>query len=332
MKKPFVSIIIPVKQISKYLENENLPAINKQTYRNFEVIVVVDEKSDKDKQLLLRYQWLKIIADQSITRPAKKRDLGVAHAKGEILAFIDDDAYPSNEWLEVAVKVFEQKQVEAVCGPGLLPHKTNIWEQVFDETLKTNFGSGGYQYRFVKGEARYVDDYPSMNFLIKRDVFIKLGGFDNEYWPGEDSKLCEALVYDYGGKIFYTPDVYVYHHRRGNPISFLKQYSGYGYHRGCFVAQGDKNSRRATYFIPTFFLIYLLVLIRFKKPILYLPLIVYVLLQVRLLIQALLNTKNLFTATAAAGMIWLMHITYGTMFVVGFIKGITERFWTGKKR
>ena len=91
-----------------------------------------------------------------------------------------------------------------------------------------------------------------MNFLIKKNVFEELGGFNNEYWPGEDSKLCEDLVYKNEGKIFYHPEVCVYHHRRDNLKGFLKQHANYGYHRGAFFAHGDKNSRRLSYIIPTF--------------------------------------------------------------------------------
>ncbi len=325
MQKPLVSIIIPVKKITKYLRNENLPAINKQTYKNFEVIIVPNKKTDTDQELLSKYNWLKIVASGPISRPARKRDLGVKQAKGEILAFIDDDAYPSTNWLQTAVKVFNQKQVEAVCGPGLLPHKTNTWEKIFSETLKTSFGSGGYQYRFTKDKPRFVDDYPSMNFLIRKDIFVKLGGFNSKYWPGEDSKLCENLVYNYHGRIYYSPNVYVYHHRRDNLIGFLKQYSSYGSHRGSFVAQGDKNSCRITYFVPTFFLFYLLALVRFNGAIFFIPLLLYILLQIRLFIKSFFNTKNLLIAMAAALIVFLMHITYGAMFVYGFIKGLINQ-------
>ena len=162
MKSPFVSVIIPVKALSQYLLFENFPALKKQIYKNFEVVVLPNKASKEDKSLLKQYSWLRIIPTGKVTRPAEKRDIGVKKSKGEIIAFIDDDACPASDWLQNAVKFFSQKNIVAVCGPGVLPHKTNLWEKVFDEILKTWTGSGEYAYRFIPQKKRYVDDYPSM--------------------------------------------------------------------------------------------------------------------------------------------------------------------------
>ena len=322
---PPISVIIPVKEITDYLRHENLPAMSEQTYKNFEVIVLPNKMSGEDKTLLSKYLWLKIIQTGKITRPAQKRDIGVTNAKGSIIAFIDDDAYPAKDWLEKAIHIFETKKITAVCGPGLLPLKINYWEKIFDTILQSPFGSGGYRYRFIKDTPRYVDDYPSMNFLIKKNVFEELGGFNNEYWPGEDSKLCEDLVYKKRGKIFYHPEVCVYHHRRDNLKGFLKQHANYGYHRGAFFAHGDKNSRRLSYIIPTFFVLYLCSIFifeiyfqisNFKFQILsLLPLLLYFLLALLFLSKSL----------PAIPILFLTHLTYGTMFIKGFIIGVIKK-------
>ena len=54
--------------------------------------------------------------------PAEKRDLALKHAKGEFLAFLDDDAFPSKEWLSSALPLFNDPQVGAVGGPAGPPH------------------------------------------------------------------------------------------------------------------------------------------------------------------------------------------------------------------
>lgn len=329
MKKPLVSIIIPVREISNYLRDENLPAFVGQTYKNFEVIVLPNKSNEEDKKLLLNHKWLKIIPTDKVTRPAEKRDIGAKKSKGSILAFIDDDAYPSSDWLEKAIHYFESKKTEVICGPGIIPQKTNIWEKIFDEILISSIGSGGYQYRFVQKNARFVDDYPSMNFLIQKDVFQKLGGFNSEYWPGEDSKLCEDLVYKYKGKIYYNPAILVYHHRRSNLFGFLKQHASYGFHRGAFFAHGDRNSRRLSYLIPTFFVLYLLFiplsfLLPTNYPLLTTPLIAYICLGLFLIVQSFVHTKNIILSVSTFFVLFLTHFTYGIMFVRGFIVGIIK--------
>jgi len=324
MKKPLVSIIIPVKEISNYLRDENLPAFVDQTYKNFEVIVLPNKSNEEDEELLLKYKWLKIISTGKITRPAEKRDIGVKNAKGSIVAFIDDDAYPAPNWLEQAIHFFELKKTEVICGPGIIPPKTNIWEKIFDEILISFIGSGGYQYRFIQKDSRYIDDYPSMNFLIQKNVFKKIGGFNSEYWPGEDSKLCEDLVYKYKGKIYYDPSIHVYHHRRNNLIGFLKQHANYGFHRGAFFAHGDRNSRRLSYLVPTFFVFYIIFLALFPNLYSLIPLLSYLLLGLFLIVRSFINTRNIIISLSTFPVLFFTHFTYGIMFVRGFIVGIIK--------
>ncbi len=343
MKNLFVSIIIPMNNLSYYFMYEALPALNNQIYKRFEVIALVNEHSLYDITLLKKYRWLKIIATEKITRPAQKRDIGSKLARGEVLAFIDDDAYPDQLWLQNAVQILQNLKIRhherlaAVCGPGLLPKDSELWEKIFDEVLKSNLGAGQYTYRFSKEEQRFVDDYPSMNFFIYKKIFTQLGGFNNNYWPGEDSKLCNDLVYKEKKYILYRPNIIVFHHRRKNIEGYLRQHASYGFHRGAFFAHGDKNSRRITYLAPTFFIFYLLIFIYatfafFLHPIslsqyylVSMPLILYLFIQLYFLIKSLINTKNPLLALAAAAVLFLTHLVYGIMFVKGFIVGLVKK-------
>src|SRR5208337_3387414 len=107
------------------------------------------------------------------------------------------------------------------------------------------------------GSIRNVDDWPSVNLLVRKDIFEKVGGFNSKYWPGEDTKLCLDIVKQ-GKKILYDPDVFVWHHRREGIIRHLKQIGGYGLHRGFFARKFPDTSRKLKYFIPSFFSIYIL--------------------------------------------------------------------------
>jgi len=334
----FFSVIVPVEKLSYHLLFENIPAFEKQIFKKFELIVLSNEHSQYDLKLLKKHSWLRIVPTGNVTKPAEKRNLGVKAARGSIIAFIDDDAYPRLDWLQEAVKKFK-KSVSAVCGPGILPENTNIWEKIFDQVITSWLGSGGYSYRFIPQKERFVDDYPSMNFLIKKKVFDKLGGFKGNYWPGEDSKLCEDLVYKLKGKILYSPKVVVYHHRRKDLKSFLKQHGNYGFHRGAFFAHGDKNSRRISYLVPTFFVGYLVFIILFsiflllfqltinnqQLAIFYLPLIFYFFYSVQLFFKTLLDNKNLLIAFLSPIVLFLTHLTYGIIFIKGFIKGFRNK-------
>lgn len=335
-RSPIVSIVIPVRALSYYLLFENLPKMDLQTFKNFEVIVLPNEHSTYDITLMNQYSWLRVIPTGTVTRPAQKRDIGVKNAKGKIIAFIDDDAYPDENWLTNAMKLFKKTSFLILCGPGALPEKTNLWEKIFDAVLVSFLGSGKYAYRFTPLKKRFVIDYPSMNFFIRKTTFEKVGGFNSDYWPGEDSKLCNDIVVKEKGKILYHPDVLVYHHRRADLKSFLKQHGQYGFHRGAFFSHGDSNSRELSYLAPLTLVLYLgilplsyiLIWLLNLPPIYYLltsgPFAFYGLLLAVIFIQSLLKSKNLIVAHGASVTVALTHIYYGLNFIKGLKKGLNK--------
>jgi len=243
------SIIIPVKKVNDFIRKETVPALLEQTFKSFEIIVLPD-KSTKEK-----FSKTRIIASFPKTGPADKRDLGAREAKGEILAFLDDDSYPVNDWLEQAKVIFrESKRIAGVCGPALTPSINNIKQKASGFVWSTWLGSGGAgTYRCEIGRRREVDDYPTVNLLIRKDDFSKVGGFNCRYWPGEDTKLCLDLTQKLGKKIIYDPQVLVYHHRREVFGPHLKQISRYAIHRGYFARILPKTSLRLGYLMPTLF-------------------------------------------------------------------------------
>ncbi|OGC58353.1 hypothetical protein A3A70_01435 [candidate division WWE3 bacterium RIFCSPLOWO2_01_FULL_42_11] len=334
-KNPTISVIIPVLSINSFITEENLPALSAQRYKNLEVIVLPNLASPQDENLRSQYPFLRIQPTPGVSRPAEKRNIGARVAKGEILAFLDDDAYPTTHWLEHAVPLFTKKMSAVVCGPGLTPPNATRLERVFEAVLTSKLGSGGIQFRFTPSPSRFVDDYPSMNFLIRKEIFNQVGGFELDYWPGEDSKLSEGVVHKLKQRMYYSPDVLVYHHRRPSLKSFLKQHAQYGMHRGAFFGHGDRNSTRLSYLIPTFFTVYLFGLILSGLAILALrypvrlefiifscvPLILYILWQLITTLMTLKKSRNLIVTTLTPMIIFSMHLTYG----VAFIKGLFRR-------
>ncbi len=331
-KNPFISIVIPVKQLSYYLLFETLPAFEKQVYKYFEVIVVPDQHSPYDLSLLKKYAWLRIIpSGKRKQNPAIKRNIGVQKSNGSTIAFIDDDAYPDAYWLYNAVRLFSIKSKhlrvhEALCGPGILPPHTNTWEKIFDTVLTSRLGSGLYTYRFQKEKSRFVDDYPSMNFFIEKKLFLKIGGFKKNYWPGEDSKLCESIVYGQKENILYTPEVVVFHHRKNSLAEFLKQHGRYGFHRGLFFIHGDRNSKKVTYLLPSLFLIYITVLpvIFFTMPDIFFifsfPFFLYAVCLLLFFFQTLIKTKSFIIAILSPFILFLTHMIYGFQCISGLMK------------
>ena len=302
---------------------ECLQALSRQTYREFEVLVLPDEAFDHGAAKL--GDAVTVIPTGKV-RPAEKRNTGIAAAKGSIVAFIDDDAYPDQHWLEYAVKYFGVDSVGAVGGPGVTPpgdpYLAKIGGRVYDNILV----SGNYRYRYKAGGVRRdVDDYPSCNLLVRKTILDKIGGYRTDFWPGEDTLLCKDIA-DSGFRIVYDPWVVVFHHRRALYAPHLRQLGRYAFHRGYFCRRFPSNSLHVSYFVPSAFVLYLLawfpvscittlpgsVASYVQAAFLLVPLFAY-------FAAVLLSTAalNPFTWLLTATGVFVTHVTYGVRFLHG---------------
>lgn len=318
---PFVSVVIACPRGSKVLD-ECIAALEKQTYRDFEVIVLPDTDIDLGERAL----DLRIIPTGKV-RPAEKRNTGIDKAKGSIVAFIDDDAYPEAHWLEYAIKYFGDEAIGAVGGPGVTPPNDPYLARVGGRAYDNMLLSGNYRYRYKAGGVkRDVDDYPSCNLFVRTDLLRKINGYRTDFWPGEDTLLCKDII-DSGKRIVYDPWVVVNHHRRSLFGPHLRQLGRYAFHRGYFVKRYPSNSLRFSYFIPSAFVAYLFALGVFTSVVAFIswsdfmitailsavaPLALYLLL---LLITTISRNPLTWFLTMAA--VFISHIVYGIKFVQG---------------
>jgi GT2 family glycosyltransferase len=333
-KYPKVSIIIPVKAINDYIR-ESVPEILKLDWPDYEIIIYPD-KPDK------KHKWPKtrIIASGEVG-PAEKRDLAMRDAKGEILAFLDDDAYPEPNWLKEMIHCFhEDKKVAAIGGPAITPKHDGTLQKLSGAVFESFVGGGKARNRYlcIKDHC-LTEDWPTVNLLVRTDVFKKVGGFDNAYWPGEDTKLCLDIL-NAGYLIKYDPDGVVYHHRRSDILKHFKQIGNYALHRGHFAKIYPKTSLKLFYFIPTLFDLYLAVWLSSCLAvelnsgtvgqntaiiILSIPLMIYF---IALLVDAVIISirwRNPIVGLLTIPMVFLTHIWYGIRFVQGLAVKKLER-------
>lgn len=305
-----VSIIIPVKEINDYIRQAMKYYANLE-YDDYEILIFPDHMSDEE------FSHTRIIPSGEVG-PADKRDMALQYAKGEIFAFIDDDAYPGKDWLKNAIAYFEDPEIGAVGGPAVTAPDDDIWQQASGKIYESFLCSGGYTYRYLPKEEREVDDLPSVNLIVRRNIFEQIGGYDSNYYPGEDTKLCLDIV-ESGKKIIYSPDVLVYHHRRKVFKQHLKQATNYAKHRGYFAKALPKTSCKLAYFIPSLFVLGL-----FGGPILsyFMPTLWYfyfavIVLYLVLLIVSIRKTDSFQLWILTFVGIVATHIGYGLMFIRG---------------
>ena len=349
-----VDIIVPVKEINNYIY-EAVPEILDLDYENFGIIIFPDT-FDGDEYLTKRIQQtqnsasntqhstpvtqnsirktnkLRIISTGNIG-PAQKRDLALKYSDADIFAFLDDDAYPRRDWLKNAVKHFENPDIAAVGGPAITPPNNSFYQRVSGAVFLSKISGGNPERYWPMGKVREVDDWPSVNLLVRRDIFEKIGGFNSAYWPGEDTKLCLDII-KMGKKIVYDPDVVAWHHRREGLKRHLRQIGRYGLHRGFFAKKFPETSRRLKYFIPSFFVIFLILaiplhsyfcavkscfLLEIFDNLFFAGIAIYLISLGTAFCQINRKEKNIAISLVSLFYIFLTHIWYGIRFLQGFL-------------
>lgn len=315
------SVIIPVRTINNHLK-ENIKHLKLLEYGNFEVLIVLDNEEKFDFEGDKRFKILTI----GEKGPGEKRNIAAKKATGNILVFLDDDAYPSKEWLTEASKIFADSKVYALGAPAITPLDVPLLEKCSGRVLETVLASAGYTYRHLPQGSREIDDYPTVNLFVRRKAFLEVGGFFEEFWPGEDTKLCLDLVKKFKRKFLYHPGPIVYHHRRTLFGPHLKQVSRYAQHRGQFAKIFPENSRIPFYFAPSLFVLGLIIgpILSYFSPFFrltfFMVIFVYLLLLLYEVLKILLLDKSVVEALLVGFGIFLTNVVYGVNFMVGLLK------------
>lgn len=321
---PLVSVIIPLhwgikkENYKRFLDDFN--AFLALDYDNYEIVLVTDRKI----KLPFKSRKIKYIATNKTTfSPTEKRDFALKYVKGEVCAFIDDDAYPDKNWIKNAVKNFRNNKIVAVGGPGVTPPRDTFWEKIGGYIIESYFGSGKVQYRFYDKPKRklFVDDYPAYNLFVRTDILRKVGGYGSTFYGGEDTYLCLKLIKE--GLILYDSEAVVFHHRRSFPLSHLRQIASVGIHRGYFFRAYPETSRGLFYLLPTFLTLGILIGIILAVAVPKIFMNIFLALFMAAIITGTLSVKShnaswIFSIISGVGII-MTHIVYGASFVKGLM-------------
>jgi glycosyltransferase involved in cell wall biosynthesis len=210
----FVSVIIPSKR--ETLLQHCLSSLEKQTYPTnmFEVIIVSPKPilNEIHSPMLVR-----IIVDDKANQ-AEARNIAEKIARGDVLAFCDDDCVLPSGWIENALKHFSDNKVATVGGPSIPPLKYVSFREIISGLLMMSFlGTGSHRKAYISGheiKQRLCNPVEIIcaNMFVDRYKFREVGGFD-EVVPQEEDRLnTKFLKRNY--KLIYDPKCYNIHYQR----------------------------------------------------------------------------------------------------------------------
>ena len=188
-----------------------LAALRKQTVRPAEIIVVSAAAGTQAEDVT----WVQTPA---LYPPGRMRNVGAAHAKTPLLAFIDDDCLPPPEWLERILPFLEDAAVGGV-GCRVVAARDTFWNRCADYAL----------FNCYQGYKQVDTPLGSAVLVVRLQAFRQADGFDEMLMASEDLDFSLKLQKS-GWRCLFIPGVEAGHdHGRGRFTAILRQafFSGY---------------------------------------------------------------------------------------------------------
>lgn len=210
---PEASIIIITYNTDTKLLTQNLNSLNKQTTKDFEIVIVDNSDNIDIKQIVSKFdlKYIKLDSNYGLTRG---RNIGIRFAKGNIVIFLDDDAIPTQDYVEKHIKAFAKYNIFGLRGKAL-PRTNAIYNY-----LASHYDLGDQTIPWL------IDLEGNSSF--KRDILIEVGGFN----PGiqragghEGTELSYRILARYKDKsrLVYYPEAIIYHDYSDTFVQYVKK-------------------------------------------------------------------------------------------------------------
>ena len=200
--------------------DELLQSLTRQSFKDFEVIVVEDGSSIPCKPVIEKHQELLDVHyyDKPNSGPGQTRNYGAERSKGEYLIILDSDCILPEGYFHAVEKELQHEAADAFGGPDRgtrVIHRHTESHQLLHDLL--------LHHRRIRGGKKKMDKfYPrSFNMGVRREVYQALGGFSRMRF-GEDIDFS-IRIFKGGHTCRLFPGAWVYHKRRTDFRKFFKQ-------------------------------------------------------------------------------------------------------------
>jgi glycosyltransferase involved in cell wall biosynthesis len=222
------TVIVPTYNRVNHLKR-TVDSLLRQDHEELEIIVVNDGSTDGTYSYLesqSKRPYIQVI-HQKNRGPAEARNAGIRAARGEIIAFTDDDCVVPPDWVRRLVRVFEDPDIGFAGGTALNMTTHNFLSQISQEI--TNHFVG-----FYGAHGQDTSFLTSNNIAYRSRVLRRTGGFDTCFRrPGGEERALNIRLLSTGIRGVLIPDLTIKHHHVLNLRRYFRQQRNYG--RGSFI-------------------------------------------------------------------------------------------------
>ena len=242
------SIIVPVYNRPDEVD-ELLESLSNQTLKDFEVVIVEDGSVKPCKDVCDKYAGILALHyyAKENSGPGQSRNYGAERAQGDYVIILDSDVVLPTGYLQAIDDELRQNPSEAFGGPDAAHDSFTPVQKAISYSMTSFFTTGGIR----GGKAKLDKFYPrSFNMGIRRDVYLKLGGFSKMRF-GEDIDFSYRIV-EAGYKPQLFPEAWVWHKRRTDFRKFFRQVYNSGIAR-INLEKRHPGTMKLVHLLPTVF-------------------------------------------------------------------------------
>lgn len=226
--EPRVSVVVLAWRQAEMLESCLRSLAEHESAVPFEVVLVLNGASPAVRAVVNdRVSGAVVVDSGSNLGFAGGNNLGVEHARGELLVLLNDDAEVLPRWLDRLVAAVDRPEIGAVGSLVLFPDGTVqdaggvIWAD--GSTAVAHRGRSAHE--AARGGRRPVDYASGCSLLVRREVWDAVGGLDTRFHPAyyEDTDLCLAMARE-GWQVVVEPTSMVLHHESASSTSRFKEH------------------------------------------------------------------------------------------------------------
>lgn len=332
-KLPLVTVLIPCRNEEKYIVSCLESVINQDYAKNaLEVLVLDGMSTDRTRDIISEYPD-RGIPVRVIDNPQKivptALNIGIKHANGSVILRMDAHNNYEPNYISLCIKHLITSGVDNVGGVWVIvPGSGTASSLAIARALAHPFAAGNAHYRIGANEPRLVDTVPFGCY--RRDVFDRIGLFDEELVRNQDDEFNARLIKN-NGKILLVPDIISYYHARESYGKLAKMNFQYGYFKPLVGLKLGKVMTIRQIVPATFIMVLLTTLVigavsKLSALLFVLLVISYLLISIAVSIPFAIR-ENPLLAFGLPAAFATIHFSYG----FGYLKGVVD-FLLLKKR